>query len=74
MSLLSDTTGFFKVLGYPVAYLKGFFDGKSSAEKKVEKQNEKIRKIARRRYDKSRKVQVNKKNNSSKKNNRNIRK
>ena len=30
MSWLSDTTGFLKVLGYPVAYFKGLFDGKKS--------------------------------------------
>lgn len=45
MKLFDSIIRAVKVLGYPALYLKGLFDGKESAKKKIKKNNEKIRGI-----------------------------
>lgn len=62
--MLSNLLKIWDVVKYPIVYLMGRKAGSDSAKHGVEKQNEKIRKIAKRRYNEV--LQTNKKNNSRK--------
>ena len=49
MSLLSDLTGFGKLISYPAIYLYGMFRGKKSANEKIRKKNNEVLDAIRRR-------------------------